>query len=77
MGLVDVILDRLGVLTSLGFAAIHVVHSTHKAHVHLLDIAARAGTLGGIPDAGEQDSGAMFSFMGGLINCDSLLGVVG
>ena len=77
MGLVDVVLDRLGVLTLLSFAAIHVAHSTHKAHVRLLDVAAWAGTLGEIPDAGEQDSGAMVSMFRVSMDCDSLLGVVG
>ena len=75
--LVDIVLDRLGVLTLLGSAAIHVAHSSHKAHVRLLDVAARAGALGEITNAGKQDSEAMVSFVGVWTDCDSLLGVVG
>ena len=75
--LVDIVLNRLGVLASLTLAAMHVAHSSHKAHVRLLDVAARAGALGKIMNAGEQDSEAMVSFVGIWTDCDSLLGVVG
>ena len=75
--LVDIVLDRLGVLASLTLAAMHVAHSSHKAHVRLLDVAARAGALGEITNAREQDSEAMVSFIGVWNDCDSLLGVVG
>ena len=77
MCLVDIVLDRLGVLTLLTSAAIHVTHSSHKAHVRFLDIAAREWALGEITNAREQDSEAMFSFIGTWLDCNSLLGVVG
>ena len=76
MCLVDIVLDRLGVLTLLGPAAIHVTHSSHKVHVRLLDVAAWAGALGEITNAGEQDSEVTVSFVGIWTDCDSLLRVV-